>query len=166
MNAAERREALARLVDPAAWSDHTSLRDPMDQENWRRRHVDSVTVAANILADLDALGLMVKPDEGEAPLVVHHHDIEKHAEHFNEGWDEAHRQGVGGSESREWLFSKVQPILAEWVDTAYRTTIAGYKTPPEPAREMRYLHLTQPEIPTARIADALLSDADLGEARA
>lgn len=71
--------------------------------------------------------------------VVHHHDIEKRAEHFNEGFDEAHRQGVGGQASRDWLIEKVVPLLKDHVDPESLYHVAEH------------------------IADALLSEADLGE---
>lgn len=123
----------------------------------------TVSEVKGLVYALDSVisGLVSRP---AAPAVVHHHDIEKHAEHFNEGWDEAHRQGVGGNESREWLVSKVEPILTEWVDTAYRTALAGYESGPhQAALDMRHLHLAEPHIPAGKIADALLSDADLTE---
>lgn len=78
--------------------------------------------------------------EYPAPAVieVHHHDIEKHAEHFNEGWDEAHRQGIGGAESRDWLIGKVKPILAAAVGLDHAKVAAD-------------------------IADAVLSEVDLAD---
>lgn len=40
---------------------------------------------------------------GREVLRIHYGNPDARAEAWNEGWDEAHRQGVGGHESREWL---------------------------------------------------------------
>lgn len=60
--------------------------------------------------------------EGVTVAVVHCHDMEAYAEHFNAGFEEAQRQGIGGEGSRRWLLEKVGPILephfADWDDVA------------------------------------------------
>lgn len=74
--------------------------------------------------------------EREAPYAtvirVHHGNPDAHAESWSDGWDEAHRQGIGGAESREWVIRQVKPILG---------AAAGFLAP--------------------QIADAVLSEADL-----
>lgn len=72
-------------------------------------------------------------------IEVHHHDIEKHAESFNEGYDEAQRQGIGDESSRNWLTEKVWPLLKDHIDPENSHHVAD------------------------QIADALLSEADLSD---
>lgn len=44
---------------------------------------------------------------------------------FNEGYDEAMRQGVGGEESIQWVTEHVEPIVRTWIETAVKTEKAG-----------------------------------------
>lgn len=44
-------------------------------------------------------------------VLIHYGDPDAHAVAFNEGFDTAHRQGVGGDLSRTWLRGKLTDIL-------------------------------------------------------
>jgi hypothetical protein len=73
----------------------------------------AVTVMRHIGAQL--AGMLAADPAGPAVIEIHHHDVENHAASFNEGYDEAQRHGIGGTESRDWLIGKVLPIVKDHV---------------------------------------------------
>lgn len=74
-------------------------------------------------------------------------DMEVRAELFNEGFDTAHKQGVGGELSYAWLVGKLEPILGRLRGTIKETTIDDMIT----------------KIADEILDDSLLHDADSDE---
>jgi hypothetical protein len=67
------------------------------------------------------------------PVVhVHHHDLESHATSWTEGFDDAHRQEIGGEEKRAWLIKTLTERFGDDLN-----------------------------VPAETIADAVLFDVDL-----
>lgn len=91
-------------------------------------------------------------------------DTELRAQLWNEGYQEAMQHQTGGAEHRAWLVQTAEQIIARWVETGYRTALAGLGDNDEVARKMadqlRHLHLAEPWLPASKIADALLSEID------
>jgi hypothetical protein len=61
---------------------------------------------------------------------------------------------------RERLVDMAQEIIAQWVETAYRTTLCGEPELHPGARRMRHLHLAEPWLPACKIADAVYAALD------
>lgn len=68
--------------------------------------------------DADPLSRRMLNDEAlaetlrTAPVVrVHHGNPDAYAEAWSDGWDEAHRQQVGGTETREWAVRQIRHQL-------------------------------------------------------
>jgi len=122
--AKEERDAHARVIERVrVWGKEF---DNPDAEPYSFAD-EMLTVISSLFAILDAAPPVPLDLAEQAVLEVHHHDIEAHAASFNEGWDEAVKQGL--AEPRGEVV-KARQILADAPHGPHCSSLIAVPDPP------------------------------------